>query len=144
MDTSNLKNSKITLFLLGGHKITGVVLDTDEDTIFMSLDEDLLVASREMVAGVLIHSEIKAEELIDRETTPRYDSSEPEIEVSQEVYDPETNTLGPGNHYGSVLPSDMLIGDDDEPEVSFAVTMSSLQSVRPKDKGKIDDPIKKA
>ena len=141
------KDSNVTLYLVGGHKLDGRIVEISEEEIVLDLgdyDPGTLIARRTMVSGIVIWGERITEGSIDPVSVSTYHESEEEEPLDEEpYYEPEQNTLGQGNHYGSVLPSDMLIGEDPH-SVDLSIAMSSLKNAKPKREREDNDSTKKA
>jgi hypothetical protein len=135
----------VTLYLSGGHIVGGRVESSSDKEVVIVNDTGIMIASRDMISGIMVtHSETNTEDRIEPVIASAYHDIEAKPEEVEEYYQPESNELGQGNHYGSVLPADMLIGEDDEPQVDFAVTMSSLRNPPPYKKEEDDDSDKEA
>ncbi len=140
----SLYGDKVSLYLNGGHKITGHVMYINEKEVSIETEDGILIAERKYVSGILVYFE-KEEESIVPFNPVEYDRYEMEpAEETLDIYAADQNELGQSNQYGSILPSDMLIGEDEDPQVDLSVTMSSLISIKPGPKEESDDPRKEA
>lgn len=127
-----LKGELVQLYLDGGFIVEGIIEeDSDSQDIFLKTLDGTLLVSRNKISGILIPVIKEPDGFLKPTiaTTAFQDIGIRDEELEQPlVYQPEENTLGSGNHYGSVLPADMLVGDEEEPPVDFVVTMTSLNN----------------
>jgi hypothetical protein len=124
-----LLGTKIILYVLSQENpFYGEVIDVDSDDIVLQLDGSVGFFSRDKIVAILIMEEETSftEEDVDHESPAGYDISA----IAEYVHDEEeimapANDIGHGNQYGSLIPGDMLIGDD-EPEVDLSISMSTM------------------
>lgn len=146
----DLIDSNVILYLDGGFKIAGIISDNDSDRVYLDTEDGLMIIERSKISGILLPLN-KKEVGIDQVIAAKYNKDEPieedfeNIKVyEEEYYEPPLNNLGQENHYGSVLPSDMLLEDgSDEPQVSFSISMSSLINADTKLDNKVKDDSSK-
>jgi len=123
-----LEDRVVQLFLSGPHEFAGRVEHIDDDKIVLKSEMGSLVIYRKHIIAAMILDEKSSRDSIDRMSTRTYDNS----------MSSPTSTTADGigayiedefqeNHYGSVIPSDMLIGEDEGPQLSFSLNMSDLK-----------------
>lgn len=132
-DKYSLEGKLVTIFLRGSWEFTGRVEFASKDKIVLLSEMGSLVVYKENIVAAMIIDERKRKDTIEAENPPQYDidtmprntRAPPRILLDQDQLD----------HYGSVIPEDMLQGDPDEVPVSFSMSMQDLKSIKEKKDG---------
>lgn len=137
-DRYSLEGKLVTIFLRGSWEFTGRIEFASKDKVVLLSEMGSLVVYKENIVAAMIIDERKPKDTIEAETPPQYDIDTmprntkipPRILLDQDQQD----------HYGSVIPEDMLQGEPDEIPVSFSMSMQELKNI----KEKKDGPTEKA
>lgn len=127
-----LEGKLVSVFLRGSWEFTGRVEYSSKDKVVLLSDMGSLVIYKENIVAAMIIDETKVGESIDPKPSPRYDSS-----IRARNSRPPTLRLDPDSdqqdHYGSVIPEDMLEGVGDQTPVSFSLSFGELKNVEGKE-----------
>jgi len=115
-----LEDKMVTVFLVGPHEFTGVVEHSDKEKLVLIGQDGPFVIYKDKIVAAMIIDETKLKKLSEVVSSEEYGSLRGENLLPEAVQE--------HSHYGSVIPEDMLIGDSNEPEVSFSLSMSSLKN----------------
>ena len=127
----NLEGKYITIYTDGGWKAEGTVqLDKKDRLGIIANDDSIFIILKAKIAMIRTDDQRKPEEK-QEEKSPSYHhpvgkvSRRPSEEA--EGYAPtESNTLGEGNQYGSLIPEDLLEGaTEGKPTDDFAINFFS-------------------
>lgn len=117
----NLNERVVVLYLQGGWEFAGRVEFVSDKILVLRSNLGSLVIYREKVVGAMILNEEE-----ESESTPAYHVVRPENRGE------ELELLG-NNHYGSIIPEDMLEGQGPKIPVDFSIGMFDLKHPRTKE-----------
>ena len=112
------------------HVLEGTVITYDDDEIILNTPDGMLIVERAGVAGILVFNDDykNTDEDLEPESRSGYDIG---VVMSQEedpgIVQIESNDVGHGNQYGSIIPADMLIGENPDPQVDLSISAGSLR-----------------
>lgn len=121
----NLINKQVNIYCTGGWNFIGKVEFISLEILVLDDGMDKMVLYRDKIVGAMILDDKKIEEIKEPVKEPQYQpkskvaASEP-LDLMENIY---------GGAYGSIIPNDMLEGEDDRPQVDFAIQMSSLRQL---------------
>lgn len=136
MSKYELINKMTEIYLEGGWAFTGLVEYVSPEMIVLSIQNESIILYRNKIVAAKIIEEMIIEESIEPVTPIEYQESAviPVIDVDAAI---ETQV----NHYGSIIPEDMLEGTPDPTPVSFSISMSDFK--KPMEKENKYGPRKK-
>lgn len=134
----NLVNKVITVYTDGGWKAHGKVeLDQEDRLGLVTADNSVFIILKAKISMIQIEPEvIKSEAAQEPEDSQRYQPPTARIaggvKVTQGAYaTTEENYIGAGNQYGSLIPSDMLEGEEEGDSIDeFAVSWGAPSNGR--------------
>jgi sRNA-binding regulator protein Hfq len=134
-----LVNKHVTVFTDGGWDFQGIVEHEDETRLILIEDVEPFVIYKSKICAIsILLDDDEAEKAQEDEELLKYDRplsmhSRHEEMHDMGVQDNQMNYEAEQSHYGSIIPSDMLIGDAEKLD-DFTINMSSFKTTTIKKK----------
>lgn len=119
MNKYDLTGKNVEVYLEGNWAFIGLVEYSSSDIIVLDSKEGSLVLYKNKIVAAKILEDRITEEPIDLNITSEYN------DYIKPTFIPEENVQL--NHYGSIIPEDMLEGEADPTPVSFSISMAELK-----------------
>ena len=125
----SLQGRVVQLLLQAGWEFSGRVEYSDETKIVLVSSKGSMVVYKQHIVAAMILDETISQDLIEDEKPRGYDIGMPVVTDGTKV---DLNiSEKQESHYGSIIPADMLIGEDTGPQVDFSVSFGDLKNARP-------------
>jgi len=140
-DKLKISGRMVHIIARDSFELKGVIEHIEDDFIVVRKNDKMIIVYKANLIAAELIEDVEDESLIDSIINKHYQDYEDEDDsdssslptpmfVRQRPYaesgDEESNSA-----YGSIIPSDMLIGDDDGIQTTFSMSMSSLVNPNP-------------
>jgi len=133
-DHYDLVGKIVELHLVSGKTFSGMVEFKNTLRVVLVGNCGTIVIQRDKIEAAVILDLKESITSIDKISNPRYYNNVgniPEAKSESYLHDISLrNRIDQESYYGSMIPSDMLIGEETEPEVNLSITMSSLKNIK--------------
>lgn len=118
MNKYELVGKTIEVFLTGGWTFVGLVEYASPEMLVLESEEGPLILYRDKIVAAKIVEEIIRKNFLDEVAEPEYDVPMPLPQIEENIQ---------LNHYGAIIPEDMLEGKADPTPVSFTISMADFK-----------------